>query len=116
VHAENFLIDESGNGQAIENVAENAPESDGVSAFALVVEAVDAVDLGAFVVASEQEKVLRVLDFVAQKQAHRLDRLLSTVDVVAHKEIVSLGREAAVLEDPEQVVVLTMHVTCTHSY
>ena len=73
MHAENFLVDQSSNGQAIENVAENAPESDGVAAFAFVVEAVDAIDLGALMVTSQEEEVLWVLDLVAQEQAHRLD-------------------------------------------
>jgi hypothetical protein len=34
------------------------------------------------VIASEQEEILRVLDFVAKKEAHSLNWLLSTVNIV----------------------------------
>ena len=52
VHAENFLVDEGGDGEAIEDIAEDAPESDRVPAFAFVVETVDSIDLCTFVIAS----------------------------------------------------------------
>ena len=73
MHAENFLVDEGGNGEAIEDVAKDAPESDRVSAFALVVETVDAIDLSALVIASQKEEVLGILDFVAEKKAYGLN-------------------------------------------
>lgn len=69
MHAENFLINQGRDREAIEHVTENAPESDGVASFALVVEAVDAVDLSALVVAAEQEEVLGVLNFIAEQKA-----------------------------------------------
>jgi len=49
----------------------------------LVVEAVDAVDGGALVIAAQQEEVLRVLDLVREQQADGLQALLPAVDVVA---------------------------------
>ena len=51
-------------------------------------------------ITSEQEEVLRVLDFVAQEKANCFDRLLATIDIVTKEQIVGLGRESAVLEDP----------------
>ena len=111
MHAENLLVDQGSHGQTVEHITEYAPESDRVSSFALIVEAIDTIDLGALVIAAEQEEVLGVLDLVAQKQAHSLDRLLSTVDVVTQKQVVRFGRETSVLEDPQQVIVLAMHVT-----
>jgi hypothetical protein len=63
------------------------------------------------VVASEDEEVLGVLDLVCQEQADGLERLLSTVDVVAEEEVVGLGRETAVLEEAQQIVVLAVDVT-----
>ena len=100
VHAEDLLIDQSCNGQTIEDITENSPESDRISAFALVIEAIDTVDLSTFVVAAQQEKVLGVLDFVAQEKANCFDRLLAAIDIVTKEQIVGLGRESAVLEDP----------------
>ena len=76
----------------------------------LVVEAVNAVDAGAFVIAPEDEKVLRVLDLVGKEQADRLHALLASVDVVAQEQVVRLGRESAILEQAQQVVVLAVNV------
>lgn len=60
-----LLVDERCHGQAVEAVREGAPQPDVVPPFALVVEAVDAVDAGALVVPPQQEKVLRILDLRA---------------------------------------------------
>ena len=72
MHAQDLLIDDGGNGQAVEAVSEGLPQLDVVSALALVVETIDSVDRCALVVASEQEEVLRVLNFVGQKEANSL--------------------------------------------
>lgn len=77
----------------------------------LVVEAVDAVDGGTLVVAPEQEEVLGVFDLVRQQQADGLQRLLPSVHVVAQEQVVGLWREAAVLEEPQQVCVLSVDIT-----
>lgn len=61
-------------------------------------------------VAPENEKVLGVLDLVGQKKADGLERLLASVDIVAEEEIVRFGREATVLEETEEVVVLTVDI------
>ena len=73
MHAENFLVDEGGDGEAIEDVAKDAPESDRVSTFALIVETVNAIDLSTLVIASQKEEVLGILNFVAEKKANCLD-------------------------------------------
>ena len=78
----------------------------------LIVEAVDSVDGGTLVVAPEQEEVLRILDLVGQQQADGLQGLLPSVYVVAQEQVVALRRKAPVLEEPKQVVVLPVDVTC----
>lgn len=112
MHAEDLVIDDGGDGQAVEAVGEDLPEADAEAALALVVEAVDAVDGGALVVAPEQEEVVRVPDLVRQQQADGLDALLAAVHVVAEEEIVGRRRQAAVLEEPQQVRELPVDVTC----
>jgi hypothetical protein len=62
------------------------------------------------VVAPEDEEVLGILDLVGQKEADGFERLLASVDVVSKEEVVCFGREATVLEETEQVVVLTVNV------
>lgn len=61
-------------------------------------------------VATEEEKVLRVLDLVGQEETDRLQRLLTPVDIVAQEEVVGLGGKAAVLEETEEVIVLAVDV------
>lgn len=63
-------------------------------------------------VASQQEEVLWIFDLVRQQQADSLQRLLATVDVVAQEQVVGLRRKATVLEQSQQVVILSVDVTC----
>lgn len=63
-------------------------------------------------IAPQHKEVLRVLDFVGKQQTYRFERLLATVDVVPKEEVVGFWREAAVLEQPEQIVILSMDVSC----
>lgn len=78
----------------------------------LVIEAIDAVDAGTLVVPTEQEKVLWILDLIGQQQADGLQRLLAPVHVVPQEQVVTLWREAAILKQPQKVIVLAMNVTC----
>ena len=98
MHREDLLVDNGGNGEAVEAVGKRLPQLDVVPTLALVVEAVDTVDGRAFVVAPQDEEVLGVLDLVGEEQADSLERLLATIYVIAKEEVVGLGREAAVLE------------------
>jgi hypothetical protein len=63
------------------------------------------------VVAAKNEEILGVLDLVCEKQADGLQGLLTSVDVIAEEEVVRFGWETAVLEQTEQVVVLSMYIT-----
>lgn len=61
-------------------------------------------------VAAEDEEVLGVLYLVREEQAYGLEGLLASVDVVAKEQVVSLRGEAPVLEEAQQVVVLSVDV------
>jgi hypothetical protein len=111
VHGENLLVDDGSDRETVEAVGKGLPQLDVVPPFALVVKAVDAVNGGALVVATKDEKVLRVFDLVCEKQADGLKGLLATVYIVAEEEVVGLGWEAAILEQTKQIVVLAVNVT-----
>lgn len=98
MHGEDLLVDNGGNRQAVEAVGEGLPELDVVATLALIVESVDTVDRGTFVVTAENEEVFGVFDLVRKQQADGLERLLATVDIVTKEEVVCLGREATVFE------------------
>ena len=85
VHADDLLVDDRRDGQAVEAVREGFPELDRVAALALVVEAVDAVDARALVVAAQQKEILCVFDFVTEQQNDSFNRMLAAIDVVAQK-------------------------------
>jgi len=53
VHAEDLLVDQGGNREAVKDITEDTPESDGIPALALVVEAVYTIYLSALVVSSQ---------------------------------------------------------------
>lgn len=71
---EDLFINKGGNRQTVEAVGESFPQLDGETAFAFVVEAVDAVDGGTLVIAAQQKEVLWVLDLVGQQQTNCLKR------------------------------------------
>ena len=111
MHGEDLLVNDGGDGQAVEAVGEGLPQLDVVSSLALIVETVDAVDRGTLVVAAEDEEVLGVLDLVGEEQADGLERLLATVDVITKEEVVGLRRETTILEQTQEVVVLAVDIT-----
>lgn len=110
MHSENLLINNSGNGKAVETIGKSFPQLNIVATLALIVETVDAVDGGTLVVTSQDEKVLRVLDFVGEQKADCLERLLASVYVVTQEEVIGLGRKTTVLKESEQVIILTMNI------
>lgn len=111
MHGEDLLVNDGRNRQAIEAVRKSLPQLDVVSSLALIVEAINTVDGGAFVIAAQNEEVLGVLDLVGKEQTDRLERLLATIDVVAQEKIVGFRRESTVFEETQEVVVLAVDVT-----
>lgn len=111
MHGEDFFVNDGGDRQAVEAICESLPELDVVPSLALIVEPVYAVDRGAFVVTAQDEKVFGVLDLVGQQEADGLERLLATINVIAEEEVVGLGGEAAVLEQSQKIVILTVDIS-----
>lgn len=67
MHGENLLVDDGGDGQAIEAIREGLPQLDVVAALALIVEAVYTVDRSAFVIPAKNEEILGVFDLVCEQ-------------------------------------------------
>ncbi len=66
MHAKDLFVNDSSNGEAVKAIGESFPQLDVVSSFALVIEPINSIDGCAFVVTSEEEEVLWVLDFVSE--------------------------------------------------
>lgn len=110
MHGKDLFVDDGRNWQAVEAICEGLPELDVVAALALIVEAVDAVDRGTLVISTKNEEILWVFDLVRQKQADRLQGLLASIHVIAEEKVVGLRREATVLKQPQEIVVLAMDI------
>lgn len=60
----------------------------------------------------QQEEVLRVFDLVGQQETDGLQRLLPSVHIVSQEQVVALRGVSSVLEESEQVVVLSVDIAC----
>ena len=47
-----------------------------------------------------------------EQQANGLQALLATIDIVAKKQVVGLGRESAIFKEPQQIRILPVNVAC----
>jgi hypothetical protein len=83
VHAEYLATHHCSDGHAVETTGENFPKLHGISPLALVIETIYPIQGGALMVSSQEEKVIRIFDFVAQKQGDTLQTLIATIDIVA---------------------------------
>mmetsp|Transcript_67369 Transcript_67369/g.135305 ORF Transcript_67369/g.135305 Transcript_67369/m.135305 type:complete len:231 (+) Transcript_67369:439-1131(+) len=110
VHTEDLVVDNCNIWEFVEDLTKRLPQLDVVAPLALVVEAVDAGDGGALVVATKHEEVLRMLHLVRQEQNDDFEGLGPTVDVVAQEEVVGLRGNPAVLEEAQEVVKLSVDV------
>lgn len=102
-----LVIDEGGEGEEIEQVGEEPPHVS-VSVFAetLVVEAVDLCNLSRLVVSPEDRDAVAVSKLHGDEEGDGLDRVITTVDVVTHEEVVCVWRVAP---DAEKLGKIVLH-------
>lgn len=61
-------------------------------------------------VSAEEEKILGEFQFIAKQQHDAFDRIFTPVDVIPNKKIIGVAGVPAVLEDLQQVTVLSMDI------
>lgn len=61
-------------------------------------------------VAAQNEEVLGVLDLVREKETDGFEGLFTSVYVVSEEQIVCFRREAAVLKQTKEVIVLAVNI------
>ena len=69
MHANNFVINDCAAWKTVEGIAKLLPHFDREPTAALIVKAINSVDPRALMVSTQQEKVLRILDFVGKQEA-----------------------------------------------
>ena len=62
-------------------------------------------------VTPKNEEVLWIFDFVCEKQTDGLQRLLSSINVVAKEEVISFWWKSSIFEKSKEVIILAMNVT-----
>lgn len=83
MHAENLLVNNGSYWEAVKAVSKRLPQLDVVSSLAFVVESVNSVNGSALVIASKQEEVLRVLDFVGEQKTNGFQTLFASIYIVS---------------------------------
>ena len=64
-------------------------------------------------VAAEDEEVFGILDLEREQQADSFQALLAAIHIVAKEEVIRLGWEPAIFEKAQEIIVLSMYVTCS---
>lgn len=112
VEAQDRLVNERGQRQAVKDLCAVAPDIDAsVLAQALVIETIRLSDLAALVVAADQRNLVRIPHFESQEQKECFNRIKASVNKVTHEEVVGPGALASHLEELHHIVELTMDVT-----
>lgn len=83
MHSEDLVVNDCRNWQTIKAICKGFPDLDVIPSFTLVIETIDAVDRGSFMIATQDEKILRIFDLVGQKKAYGLERVFPSVDIVS---------------------------------
>ena len=68
-------------------------------------------DLSALVVASKNGESILEADLKSHKEGHSLNRIIATIDVVAHEQIVRVGWLSTNFKQLSEVMELTMDVS-----
>lgn len=111
VQAEDLVVNEGGQGQVVEEVREELPHVRiAILAQALIVEAVHLRNLPTLVVAAQDGDALGIADLERDEKRDSLDGEVSTIDVVAHEEVIGVWIGASDLEQLHQVVELAVDV------
>ena len=66
MHAQDLVINKRSNRHTVKNILKFLPQTDRIPVLALIIEAIDSINLPALVVSSQQEEVLLKLDFIRE--------------------------------------------------
>lgn len=111
MQAEYLSINEGGERQIVEQVGEILPHIRiPVFSQTFVVESVNLRDLSRLVISTEDGDSFAIANLESDEECYSLNRVVSTIDVVAHEQIVCIGRASAYPKQFHQVVKLTVNI------
>lgn len=103
MQTEDLVLYLCGDGEALEEISEHLPNEIGsVLLEALIIEAIQFVDLSVLVVAPEDGDPAPVLDFEEEDVEEGLHAVEAAIDVISHEEVVGvLGKEGSTGSFPQ---------------
>lgn len=109
-----LVVNQRGQGEVVEEIREKLPDI-GVSVLsqALVVESIHLGDLPRLVVTSQNGDTVPISQFERDEQRDRLYRVVSSIDVIAHEQVIRVGRVSTDPEQLRQVVLRCLSVQST---
>ena len=111
MHTKDSVVDDGTQTQVIENLATISPNiNTPVFPQTLVVEAINLSDLTTLVVAANERDTVGVANFEGKEKKKCFDTVKTSIDKIAHKEVVCIGAFAAHFEEFVQVVELSVNV------
>ena len=109
--AENLIFDDSCQRQVVKEVRQVFPDvSIAVLAETFIVEAINLCDLTTFMVTAENGNAFLKAYFEADKKCYCLHRVISTIDVITHEEVIRIGRAATDFEELHKIVELAVDI------
>lgn len=107
-----LVLDQGSKGEVVKEVGEGLPDiSVAVLSEALVIESVDLSNLTRFMVSTQDGDTVLVAELEGDQEGDSLDRVVTTIDIVSHEEVVGIGGVASNPEEFHQIVELTVDVT-----
>lgn len=90
-----------------------------VLSHAFIIETIILSNTPGFVVASKDSYSFFVSDLQAEKQTNSLDRVVTSINIISKKQVVSVGDTASNFEEFHEIVELSMNVStdvdwCSH--
>ena len=97
--------------ETIKTISENFPQFNGIFFFTLIIKTINSIDSRTFVVTPQQKKVFWVSDFISQKKSNCFNALSASIDIISKKKIIRVWWISAILEQSQQIVVLSMDIS-----
>lgn len=109
--AEDAIVDDGGEREVIEDVSAVSPNIErAVLPQAFIVKSVDLGDLPALVVSPDQRDQVGIADFIGEEQQKGLNAVEAPVHEIAQEKVADARNVAAVFEEFEQIIELSMDV------
>ena len=109
---EYLILNYSSQGQLIKELGEVLPHvSIAILALTLIIKAINLCDLSTLVITSQDSNPVSVSNFQCNQQCDRFDWVVSTIDVITHKQVIGIRAVATDLEQLDQIVELPMDVS-----